>query len=1067
MICPIYIKTCYSLLESCITPEALVKFAKKNGYESIGIADTGNLHGIVEMSCECAKNNIKLIVGVEINISQDYSCLIYAMNKTGYKNLSYIVTAMRLSNDEYISVESISSHAQGIQVIVMPGIHCLPKKHSIYELGNALNAYNISWYVGCDPRKNKHESGYMSSEFHKPVIAVSKACFLYEDDQIAHDVALCIKHKKYLADLNRPKSMADMKALTPDEYQNLYQDMPFCLENAQRFANMADFAMELRKPLLPSYGEYEVSELRDVTLRNLEHKITTGIIPPECAGAYHERLKYEIDAINQMKFVSYFLIVSDFVRFAKENSVPVGPGRGSGAGSLVAWCLSITDIDPIKFGLVFERFLNPGRVSMPDFDIDFGPSGREKVIQYVQAKYGADSVAGIVTFGSLSSRAVLKDVGRVMQVPYSKTDSLSKRVQVVFGKPDSLADTYKNDELFAKEINADVNLQKVLHIASKLEGLPRHTSAHAAGIIISQQPIYEIIPLMRDVNSQMPLTQVSMQYAEMLGLIKFDFLGLTALEIIQDCIESIQQNPLNALSAMSISSMPDHDVSVFKMLNDGYTAGIFQFEGHGMTKLIHDVHVTNIEDLIAIVSLYRPGPMDNIPLFIKSKRDPGSVKYTYPALESILGNTYGVIIYQEQIIKIAQEIAGFSLSEADLVRRNMGKKKVDEMESMSADFIHRVHVKQGGDLQVARDFFQKQVYPFANYGFNKAHAAAYAMIGYAMAYLKTHHTAQFMATAMTYEQNNAEKLQHLIYEAKRLKIKILPPDINTSTDKFLVKNDDILCSLLAIKHVGMHNVDDILSARSAKSFISVKDFQRRINPNKREMESLIGAGVFDSCEVIQEDLNESLSLFADVCSDQCSQSSTQQEFLDTFSKLKQQKHLLGFYIDETPIDMYPLANLRIKSMSQIANGANKAKIAFMIEECKTIHKSSKQYAICSIIDRYGANSLLLRNQEDVRNADTVIDQVCCCDVEVSADGRLIGSSLMPIEEYLRQIRSIEILAQSLDDINAMKFLVSERKIGDTAIVVYLDQQPITLGKVQCDLTLTRGLKGMKWVANAH
>lgn len=1076
MIIPLYNKTCYSLLESCIAPKSLVEFAIQNQYKSIGIADLGNIHSIVDMHLECKKHDIKLIVGAELQIDTDISCLAYALNDNGYINLSKILTKMRLSDNHCISMQEISCTADDIAFIFMPSIHCISKKMIIETIGNDLNAHHLQWYIGCDPRYNRDTAAYMSHIFQKPVLALTKACFLYADDQIAHDVLLCIKHKEYLSEINRPKSLSTMKALTPDEYNELYKDIPFCLQNTQLFADLATFKLQLNKPILPPYGESEIEYVRNTTYSNLEQKIKSGIIDATKEDIYKERLEYELKTINDMQFISYFMIVSDFIKFAKKNDVPVGPGRGSGAGSLVAWCLDITDIDPIKFELVFERFLNPGRISMPDFDIDFGPSGRTKVIQYVQDKYGKDCVSGILTFGTLSSRAVLKDVGRVMQVPYSKTDFLSKRVKVVFGKPDSLQETYDNDSIFAESVDNDDNLSKAFHIAKKLEGLPRHPSAHAAGIIIHHKPIVDIIPLMKDINSEIPLVQVTMQHAESLGLIKYDFLGLSALDIAHQCIKSVTTTmhdnhtkvSQHKLISETLSTLPENDPKVFEMLNNGYTAGIFQFEGHGMTKLIHDVHVTNIEDLIAIVSLYRPGPMDNIPLFLQSKRHPQSIKYTYPALEQILQNTYGVIIYQEQIIKIAQEIAGFSLAEADLVRRNMGKKKVEEMDSMAQDFVQRIYEKQGGSLDTARDFFHKQVYPFANYGFNKAHAAAYAIIGYAMAYLKAYYTAEFLSISMTYEQNNTDKLKKLIYEAKKMNLKILPPDINTSLDAFSIRNGDIVCSLTAIKNVGAHNVSQILKSRVDSPFTSVQDFEDRIQPNKRELESLLNVGALDNLESIKSQNNddEALFLFDTISNDTSNNVDYDCLYLQDIEKINMQKSLLGFYTDKTPIDIFPISNLKLTTISQM-NQKNKGKIVFMIEDCKILYRYNKKYAICVISDKNHECNLILKTENDIDKANQGLNMPYCCNIECDQySNRLIGRDIELLEDYITRLHTVNILIQEKSDIYKIQDLMKTCKNGNAMIRIYVNNQYLEIGKISCSNNFILGLQGMKWVANA-
>ena len=1047
MIYPLYNKTCYSLLESCISARELVQFAFKNEIEYIGIADFGNLHSIVELSMECEKHNIKPVIGAEVKISTQDSCLMYAMNNDGYRNLSSILSIMHLSGKGYVAFDSISDHVSGVSCIFMPGLHCMSRKNYIRDLGISLNKSKLNWYVGCDIRKNRFASQYMSSEFQRPVLAINQACFLYAEDKIAHDVLLCIKNKKYLSDVNRPKSTADMRILTKEAYMEMYKDIPFCLENTKRFAEMSKFTLCLSSPILPKYNQNDVKYMHDLVTKNLQDKINTGHIMPEDYNMYKQRLDYEMHVIDSMGFVSYFLIVSDFVCFAKDNGVAVGIGRGSGAGSLVAWCLRIIDIDPIKFDLVFERFLNPGRVSMPDFDIDFGPSGRDKVIEYVRNKYGENCVAGIVTFGSLSSRAVLKDVGRVMQIPYSVTDTLSKRIKVVYGKPDSLEDTYKNDTAFANQINSDGALKRVLDISIKLEGLPRHPSAHAAGIVIHMNPITDVVPVMLDVHSNMPLIQVTMQHAEMLGLIKFDFLGLTALEIIQDCLACCDRN-------LDLLSIPHNDKEVFKMLNDGYTVGVFQFETQGMTKLIHDINVDDIEDLIAVIALYRPGPMENIPLFLESKKHIKEIDYPYPALKEILKNTYGVIVYQEQIIKIVQEVAGFSLSEADLMRRSMGKKKVKDMENLADDFIRRTYEKQGGDMETAKDFFDKYVYPFANYGFNRAHAAAYAIIGYQMAYLKKHYTLEFICASMSHEQNNTDKLKKLGYEAKKMGIKFLAPNINESEDKFTIKDGCILFSLGAIKNVGTHNIEDIYKMRNNQKFRSSKHFKEIIRPNTRELEALMNAGAFNALDESMED-NDELFLFEDVVT---------VSDLSASDKLNKQKSVIGFYIDKTPIDLYPIKNLHFKLISVFDT---KHRSVFIIEDVQLINKSEQSYILCSVTDGYGVMSIVFDDGYDVTDLKKYIDKVCCCFIKRAKNKLLSGFDLVIVDEYVRNLASIEILVNDKQQMQYIKQLLGKCSKGSSRIILYIDNQCLEVDRICPDINYLNSLSNMKWVGNAH
>ncbi|MPT24823.1 MAG: DNA polymerase III subunit alpha, partial [Starkeya sp.] len=653
------------------------------------------------------------------------------------------------------------------------------------------------------------------------------------------------------------------RRLTPDhhlksraEMAALFADLPEALENTVEIAQRCSWYTQTRKPILPRFtGESddpeaalqeEADELARQAREGLKMRLeTVGLAEGYTTEQYAERLEYEIGIITRMKFPGYFLIVADFIKWAKQQGIPVGPGRGSGAGSLVAYALTITDVDPLRFSLLFERFLNPDRVSMPDFDIDFCQDRREEVIRYVQEKYGRDQVAQIITFGTLQARAVLRDVGRVLEMPYGQVDRLCKLVPQNPANPVSLAQAIETEPKINEEREKEPVVGRLLDMALKLEGLYRHASTHAAGIVIGDRPLWELVPMYRDPRSDMPVTQFNMKKVEDAGLVKFDFLGLKTLTVLQTAVRLVAQRGIT----LDLSTIPLDDKKTYDMLTRGETVGVFQVESAGMRRALVDMKPDRLEDIIALVALYRPGPMANIPVYCAVKNGQEKAAYAHPALEASLKETYGVIIYQEQVMQIAQTLSGYSLGEADLLRRAMGKKIRAEMDKQRERFVSGA-VERGVPKAKASEIFDLLA-KFADYGFNKSHAAAYALVSYQTAYMKANYPTEFLAASMTLDMGNTDKLAEFRQESQRLGIEVVPPSVNHSGRDFAVKDGRILYALAAIKGVGGHSVDAIVEARGARPFTSLADFASRINAkalNKRTMESLVNAGAFDALE---------------------------------------------------------------------------------------------------------------------------------------------------------------------------------------------------------------------------
>jgi len=688
-----------------------------------------------------------------------------------------------------------------------------------------------------------------------PLVATNPAFFAEPDFFDAHDAMLCISDGAYIESADRRRSSRDTWIKTGKQMHELFADVPEALANtlvvAQRCAALAPY----RNPILPSLAgdrTAEDAQLREDARLGLEKRLEiAGITDPAERQVYFDRLKFESDVICAMGFPGYFLIVADFIKWAKEQDIAVGPGRGSGAGSLVAWALTITDLDPIKLGLLFERFLNPDRVSMPDFDIDFCETRRGEVIRYVQKKYGARQVAQIITFGKLKARAVLRDTGRVLQMSYGQVDRLCKQVPNLPADPWDLKRALSGVAELREEYRRDAQVKRLFDLAMKLEGLPRHSSTHAAGVVIGDRELSELAPLYRDPRSDMPVTQFDMKYVESAGLVKFDFLGLKTLSVLQKGSQMLAKRGVE----INLDLLPHDDPAVYELLQRGDTVGVFQLESEGMRRTLAAVKPTNFGDIIALVSLYRPGPMDNIPMFGRRKNGEESIEYPHPLLEPVLNETYGIFVYQEQVMQAAQILAGYSLGEADLLRRAMGKKIQAEMDAQRERFVtgcatHAITPNRANELF---DLIDK----FAGYGFNKSHAAAYAVLAYQTAWLKTHHPEEFFAASMCFDMHQTDKLATFMDDMRRLDVTCLQPDINRSEAEFTVETNAhgehaVRYALGGIKNVGEGAMEILVEEREAAGlFKSLDDFANRVDPgqiNRRSLENLAAAGAFDALE---------------------------------------------------------------------------------------------------------------------------------------------------------------------------------------------------------------------------
>ncbi|MEP0520843.1 MAG: DNA polymerase III subunit alpha [Hyphomicrobiales bacterium] len=888
------VHSAYSLLEGAIQIGALLELTKSNNMPAVGIADTGNLFGALEFSDKAQGKGIQPIVGCQLIVnfkdvvldpraregrgnsdSSFGNIVLIAKNELGFLNLSKLVSRSFLDAGEemkpHVSIDALTDLKEGL-ICLSGGLEGAvdpllsgKNEHLAKERLDTLSViFRDNFYIEIqrhgDPNERISEPFLVGYAYENDValVATNEVFFPEHNDFEAHDALIAISEGRVVAEDDRRKLTAQHYFKSGAEMAELFSDLPEALSNTVEIAQRCSYRPQKHAPILPSFtGEAsdaatednaavvkrEGDELRRQAIAGLESRLALeGLAPGVDRETYDKRLEYELEVIVGMKYPGYFLIVADFIKWAKIHDVPVGPGRGSGAGSLVAWSLTITDIDPLRFSLLFERFLNPERVSMPDFDIDFCQEKRDQVIRYVQERYGSAQVAQIITFGTLQARAVLRDVGRVLQMPYGQVDRLCKMVPSTPANPITLKEAIATESSLREAAEEEDVVAKLFSIATRLEGLYRHASTHAAGIVIGDRPLEQLVPLYRDPRSDMPVTQYNMKWVEQAGLVKFDFLGLKTLTILERAVSLIARRGIE----IDLGTVPLDDKQTYEMLSRGETAGVFQLESQGMRRALAGMKPDRFEDIIALVALYRPGPMDNIPTYNRRKHKLEEPDYMHPLLEEILKETHGVIIYQEQVMQIAQKLSGYSLGEADLLRRAMGKKIKAEMDVQRVRFVDGAVENNVKNAQANTIF--DLVARFADYGFNKSHAAAYALVAYHTAYLKANHPVEFLAATMTLDMGNTDKLSDFRQEAARMEVPVLPPCVTKSDYEFEVEDGQIIYALGALKGVGRHVIEEVTAARDEKPFEDLSDFAERVDAkvlNKRTLDALVCAGAFD------------------------------------------------------------------------------------------------------------------------------------------------------------------------------------------------------------------------------
>ncbi len=874
---PLRVLSSYSLLEGAIDPKAIAKIAKERGFPAIALADRNGLYAAMSFAGAARDAGIQPIVGTLLGVQRDLGwpidwLALYAQNEAGWNNLCHLVSRAHLDRplelEPHVTFADLEGHSDGLICLTAAGEGALVRllaegrseaagDYCARLQGLFADRLYIEIARRDDPQEEAAEEALIELAYARdlPLVATNPASYGEPNFYAAHDAMLCIANSTHVDAADRPRSNPQWWIKSWPMMRELFEDLPEATANSLVIAQRCAFAPPKRKPLLPSLAGDSAGEaqmLIDDARAGLEARLALyGEMAAEDRQVYFDRLDFETNVINTMGFAGYFLIVADFIKWAKDNDIPVGPGRGSGAGSVVAWALTITDLDPLRLGLLFERFLNPERVSMPDFDIDFCETRRGEVIRYVQAKYGEDHVAQIITFGKLKARAVLRDTGRILQMSYGQVDRLCKMIPNHPTDPWSLPRALNGAAEFKREYDNDDEVKRLVDLAVQLEGLNRNSSTHAAGVVIGDRPLAQLVPLYRDPRSDMPVTQFDMKYVEDTGLIKFDFLGLKTLSVLKKAVQLLEKRGIT----IDLSTLPWDDSDVYDLLQSGDTVGVFQLESEGMRRTLNAVKPTNFGDIIALVSLYRPGPMDNIPLFGRRKNGAEAIEYPHQKLEGILSETYGIFVYQEQVMQAAQILAGYSLGDADLLRRAMGKKVQAEMDAQRQRFVDGCKELSGIEAAKANELFDL-IDKFAGYGFNKSHAAAYALLAYQTAWLKTHYPHEFYAASMCFDMHQSEKLATFVDDMRRNDVALAGPDINHSEAEFTVEPTDegyaVRYALAGIRNVGEKAMDAIVAEREASGiFASLEDLFRRApqgSMNRRQLEGLAGAGAFDALE---------------------------------------------------------------------------------------------------------------------------------------------------------------------------------------------------------------------------
>ncbi|AWB19957.1 DNA polymerase III subunit alpha [Methylobacterium currus] len=1131
----LHVHSSYSLLEGALKIGDLVKAAGADRQPALALTDTNNLFGALEFSEKAAGSGIQPIAGIQLSVAFEPPeagaklnaahphIVLLAKDETGYGHLLRLASRAYFDNAlgevPRVSVQALTECAGGLIALTggMGGPIDAALRAGRAELALArLETLKAAFgedrlYVELqrhglpDERAVEGELIRLADRHGLSLVATNEPYFAKPEDYEAHDALLAVAEGRLVSDDKRRRLTPRHAFKTRAEMADLFRDLPDALQATVEIAMRCAYRARTRKPILPSFGAPslttpsqgtpegaavqaqvaaattavaqaiapdEAAELRrqaeeGLTERLRQHGPAEGLTEKD----YRDRLEYEIRVITNMKFPGYFLIVSDFIKWAKEHDIPVGPGRGSGAGSLVAWSLLITDLDPIRFGLLFERFLNPERVSMPDFDIDFCVEGRERVIRYVQERYGEGQVGQIITFGTLLARGVLRDVGRVLEMPYGQVDKLTKLVPQNPANPVTLAQAIEGEPKLQSAIEEEPVVARLMSIARKLEGLHRHASTHAAGVVIGDRPLEELVPLYRDPKTGMRVTQFNMKWVEQAGLVKFDFLGLKTLTVLRAATDLLKLRGIE----VDLPSLPIDNQLTYERLRKGETVGVFQVESAGMRKALVEMCADRFEDIIALVALYRPGPMANIPVYCERKlgRDAGNEKNWYPheKLEPILAETFGIIVYQEQVMEVAKVLAGYSLGDADLLRRAMGKKIKAEMDAQRDRFVKGA-VERGLDKGKANEIFDLLA-KFADYGFNKSHAAAYALITYQTAYLKANYPVEFLAASMSLDIDNTDKLAELRQDAQRLNIKVEPPNVNRSGVTFEVHDGAIRYALAAIKGVGRSAVEAIVQARGETPFRDLGDFARRLNPklvNKRTLESLVAAGALDAIEpdrakafaavepmmrlaqgAAEAETVGMVDMFGGVAAAEVSLRIPAHEPWPMADRLKREYDAVGFFLSGHPLDEYGdlLTKLRVQTWAEFCRSVRAGTstvgrvAASVLDRSERRTKTGNKLGIVTLSDQTGHFEAIIFS-EGLQHYRDMLEPgaALVLQLQASTEGEDVRARIQtcePLDQAAsRHQKGMRIYLRDERPISSVQQRLQVRGEGEVSLILILD-----------------------------
>ena len=982
-------------------PKAIAARAERLGFPAVALTDRNGLYAAMPFTDACVAKGVQPVIGTMLAVARppelgqaiDWLVLL-AKDEQGYANLCKLVSAAHLdrpvAEEPHLPFAKLAEHGEGLIALTAGAEGAIArlladgqKDKAATYLDRLQALYPERLYIEIvrrgDAVEEAAEASLVELAYDRglPLVATNPAAYVDPSFHAAHDAMLCIAAGQYLESAERASSSPEAWLKDGQAMAQLFADLPEAIANSAVVAQRCAVGAPKRSPILPRLSDQEDWQLRRDARTGLDQRLE-GRSEDERA-AYLERLDYELQIIIGMGFASYFLIVADFIKWAKANDIPVGPGRGSGAGSVVAWALTITDLDPIALDLLFERFLNPERVSMPDFDIDFCETHRDKVISYVQQKYGRDRVAQIITFGRLKARAVLKDTGRVLQMSYGQVDRLAKLIPNHPTDPWTLERSLNGVSELAAEYKSGPDVKRLFDLAMKLEGLPRHASTHAAGVVIGDRPLDELVPLYRDPRSDMPVTQFDMKYVEAAGLVKFDFLGLKTLSVLKEGQRLLGERGIT----VDLLSLPIDDPAVYELLQRGDTVGVFQLESEGMRRTLSAVRPTGFGDIVALVSLYRPGPMDNIPMFGDRKNGRAPIEYPHPLLEEVLKETYGIFVYQEQVMQAAQVLAGYSLGGADLLRRAMGKKIQSEMDAQRATFVEGCAAHNDIPAAKANQLFDL-IDKFAGYGFNKSHAAGYALIAFQTAWLKAHHRAEFYAASMSFDMAQTDKLGLFVEDMRRGAVECLPPCINKSDAFFTVEDGKVRYALGALKGVGEKAMEVVVTERRERGpFKSLDDFAERIEPrllNRRQIESLAAGGALDVLEPKRASVFDAAETILAHAASAADQRESGQHGLfgsgdsslppirlpqtewSMAQRMAVERESFGFYFSAHPVDAYRhlLAAQKVKSFAELAQirvGEGERASATMAALAETVRwrvsAKGRRYLVAGLSDSSG------------------------------------------------------------------------------------------------------------------